>query len=229
MGLPTFSAFPRWFRALQNSASRRLHALLPVLRWLQDTLPRRLGLRVVADLLAGRAGFTEFKLPMRGYSQLDSYSCGVAAGWSVLRYFRPEADFQTFDTDCAPDPDWGTSTRRLAAALRGRDLRVVQLRDLDFAALRLLLKSGFPVLTTVREWHWQEHTHHWVVIYGYGWKPNRIHLIGRTGAPGFSKRELPWQEFKSIWSGRDDSLVCFPRELGSRKKRKTTHRKSATA
>ena len=199
--------------------------LVPMLRWLQDTLPRAVGLRVIPDILPVRTGDNEIKLPIRGYSQIDSYSCGVAAAWSVLRYLRPDADFREFDAACAPNPESGTSTAQLSAALRRYQLCVVRLREVDFATIRMFLKSGLPVLTTIRELHWEEDMHHWVAIFGYGWKPRRIHYIGRTRAPGFSKRELDWREFKSIWTGQDDSLVCIPQEMVPRKMRNASRGK----
>ena len=198
---PTIRSLPA-VRAERLFTVKIMRALLPALvlakDWLQDTLACKFGLRVIPDLLPERTRRNEFKLPVRGYSQLDSYSCGVAAGWSVLRYFRRGAIFREFDTACAPSPRTGTSTRKLAAALRRHDLRVFRLRDLDFEALTVYLQSGFPVLTTIREPHWEKDTHHWAVIYGFGWKPRRMHFVGRTGTPGFTKRELSWRKFKSL-------------------------------
>ena len=201
-----------------------LSALVSAKNWMQDNLARKLGLRVIPDLLPERTRSNEFKLPLRGYSQLDSPSCGVSAGWSVLRYLKCGAIFKEFDDTCAPSPRTGTSTRKLAAALRRHDLRVFPLRDLDFEAITAFLESGFPILTTIREPHWEKDKHHWVAIYGFGWRPRRIHFVGRA-IPGFTKRELVWRKFKSLWTGRDDSLVCIPKEMVPRSDRKKQARK----
>jgi hypothetical protein len=201
-----------------------LSALSSALQWSQDTIPRALGLRVIPDLLPDRERSNDLKLPVRGYSQLDTYSCGVAAGWSVLRYFDPEANFRKFDQACAPHPEWGTSTRRLATALRKHGLRVYGLGDLDFDAITSFLESGFPILTAIRERDWVENVHHWVVIYGAGWNPRRMHIVGRTGAPGFAKMELAWRKFKTIWSFKGEGLVCVPRGVAVRRKRKQAPR-----
>ncbi len=195
-------------------------ALSSAWQWSRDNIPRALGIRVVPDLLPERERPNELKLPVCGYSQLDTYSCGVAAGWSVLRYFDPEAEFQEFDSACAPHPEWGIPTRRLATAFRRHGLRVYRLGDLDFDAITSFLESGFPILTTIRERDSEENLHHWAVIYGVGWKPRRMHIVGRTGAPGFAKMEMAWRKFKSIWSGKGEGLVCIPRGVTVRRSRK---------
>ena len=210
--------------AVRDSAANIMRAFLSAvtsaLRWSQDTIPRALGIRVIPDLLHERARSDELKLPMRGFSLLDSYSCGVAAGWSVLQYFDPEANFRKFDEACAPNPEWGTSTRRLVTALRKNGLRVYRLGDLDFDAIKAFLESGFPILTTIREQHWDENLHHWSVIYGFGTKPRRMHIVGRTGAPGFAKMEVAWRKFKTIWSEKGEGLVCVSKEVVLRRTRK---------
>lgn len=217
--------------AMRECASQIMRALLSALvastEWLVHHVPRALGFRIMPDLLPERTRRNEFKLPMRGYSQLDSYSCGLAAGWSVLRYFKRGAIFRAFDEACAPSPRTGTSTRKLAAALRHHDLRIFPLRDLDFKAITAFLESGFPILTTIREPHWEKDQHHWAVIYGFGWRPRRMHFVGRVGVPGFTKRELSWRKFKSLWTGRDDSLVCIPKEMMPRRTRKKRSHKAA--
>ena len=121
-----------WLEVVRDSMSSGARAMLPALQWLQDTLPRAVGLRVMPDILPALIGPKEVKLPIRGYSQCDCYSRGVAAGLSVLRYSRPEADFREFDADFAPHPDLGTSTAQLAAALRRHGLRVVRLPEPHF-------------------------------------------------------------------------------------------------
>lgn len=220
----TTTAILRALGAVRDSAAKIMRVLISAVasafRWSQDNIPRALGLRLVPDLLPERARANEFKLRLRGFSQLDSYSCGVAAGWSVLRYFNPEANFREFDRACSPHPEWGTPTRRLVTALRKNGLRIHRLGDLDFDAIKSFLESGFPILTTIRERHWEDNLHHWAVIYGFGSKPRRMHIVGRSGAPGFAKMEMAWRKFKSIWSAQGEGLVCVPRGVTVRRKRK---------
>ena len=220
----TTTAILRALGAVRNFTAKIMRALISTiksaLRWSQDTIPRALGIRDMPDLLPERSSSNGFKLPVRGFSQLDSYSCGVAAGWSVLKYFKPEANFRKFDHACAPHPKWGTPTRHLVTALRKNGLRVYRLGDLDFDAITAFLESGFPILTTIRKRDWAENLHHWVVIYGFGSKPRRMHVIGRTDAPGFAKMEMAWRKFKSLWTGRDDSFVCVPRGVAVPRRRK---------
>ena len=74
--------------------------------------------------------------------------------------------------------------RRLSAALRRHGLRVFPLRDLGFKVIQAFLKSGFPIFTIIREPYWVENTHRcWAVIYGFGWRPRRIHIVGAPAHP----------------------------------------------
>src|SRR5205814_2157077 len=50
-------------------------------------------------------------LPINGYKQTQSYTCGAVSGFAVAEYFRPALRFDTFCRRVNPDPIWGTSLR----------------------------------------------------------------------------------------------------------------------
>ena len=51
----------------------------------------------------------------------------------------------------------------------------------------------------------------WPFIYGIGWNPRLIFISGHS-IPGFSKRVIPWRQFKrSIWIPSGLGLVCSTR------------------
>lgn len=84
-------------------------------------LPRKLGIRLIPDILGNThlQNVTHLKLRLHGYCQADSYSCGFAAGWSVLEFLNGAADRRRFEEDCASEPVNGTPAYRLKKALRG--------------------------------------------------------------------------------------------------------------
>jgi len=173
-----------------------------------DTVPKALGLHKIPALLPESTAANELKLSLRSYCQTDTYSCGAIAGWSVLEFLKPGADFLQFYADCAPSKETGTSTSRLTKALRKHGISVSHRNDLDFDQIKSLLRAGKPILVCTGEGAlFDDDAAHWVVIYGCGWNPNRIFLSGKT-RPGFSRETLSYRDFKSIWSPVNEGLVC---------------------
>ena len=177
-------------------------------RWILDTVPLALGIQKIPDLLPEGAGKNEVKLSLHSYCQTDTYSCGAIAGWSVLEFLKPKADFKKFYRDCAPDREYGTPNTRLRAALRKHGVSVGDRSNLNFASIHQCLRDGKPILIAIAEGAlFDEDAAHWVVIYGVGTKPNRVFISGKT-RPGFSRQQMTWREFKSIWYPRGYGLVC---------------------
>src|SRR5438105_769631 len=85
-------------------------------------------------------------LPINGYKQTQSYTCGAVSGFAVAEYFRPALRFDTFCRRVNPDPIWGTSPRKLAAALRKSGITVSERRRMTYRDLILALEGGSPVL-----------------------------------------------------------------------------------
>lgn len=154
-----------------------------------EQIPRKLGAILIPDLIRSSSGRGAIKLPLVGYCQTDSYSCGVAAGWSALKFLVPNASLKKFDRDCAPDRDDGTPSRRLVAALRKNGCSV-SMKRLGFGMISKALREGKPVLTAI---HLREEIYHWVAIFGVA--PGRVFLTGRR-LPGFSGHSVPWRELR---------------------------------
>ena len=110
--------------------------------WMLDTIPLALGIQKIPDLLPDKTRRNEIKLALPAYCQTDTYSCGAIAGWSVVEFLHPAANFKAFYGDCAPHRDTGTSTSRLTAALRKHGIAVSDRRNLDFNTMKQCLLSG---------------------------------------------------------------------------------------
>lgn len=157
-----------------------------------ESIPRSLGFILIPDLLpdhSKRRG--ESKLRLSGHCQTDSYSCGVAAGWSALKFLIPGSNLERFDFDCRPNTESGTSSERLMKALRKHGASV-STGKLGFAMIAKNIRAGKPVLTAI---HLRHDVWHWVAIYGFARKPQRVYLSGRL-IPGFSSHWLPWSELR---------------------------------
>lgn len=117
-------------------------------------------------------------LELKGYSQVDDFSCGAVAGWTVVEAFDARRSFRKFYDDAAPHPKRGVSTPRLARALREHGLGVIQLRHrISFGRLRRAIDAGFPVVCCV-DHDKRDGDQHWLVAYGYQSRPARVFVAG---------------------------------------------------
>ena len=152
---------------------------------------------------------SEIKLAVPFFCQTDWYSCGAVAGWSVVKYFHPEAKFRAFYQDANPLPLHGTSEGKLVRALRRHGVGVSIRRHLRFADLCAAIEDGCPVVTNIG--HQYEDGDHWVLIYGTGRKPQRV-FVGNWIRPGRSREELTWAEFRALWNPTGHGLVCWGKD-----------------
>ena len=162
--------------------------------------------RAIPDFTADSIGDNECKLEIKAFSQLDWYSCAASAGWAIVKTFHRRSRFRDFYRDCNPQPLRGTSEYRLVRALRRHSIGVSVRTDLTFAAVHGALERGFPVIVQIG--HEYADGDHFVVIHGYGWRPNRIFICNQPRA-GFSRQELKWSEFRSMWTPRGRGLICW--------------------
>lgn len=158
------------------------------------------------------AGSREVTLDLPGYGQIDSYCCGVVAGIMALKHFKPRASFERFYRRVQPDFETGTSTTRLIRALRQSGVRVKERHDLAFADLCGAIDSGWPVILVVQ--NPGEDAAHWVVVYGYGKRPNRV-LLATNGFPLVTSNRVPLRRFARLWSPHGNGLVCSERRRKS--------------
>ncbi|MEN9573386.1 MAG: hypothetical protein RL514_1241 [Verrucomicrobiota bacterium] len=128
----------------------------------------------------------------------------MVAGIMVLKHFKPSVSFTTFYARVSPHPENGTATRRLVRALRQSGLRVSERHDLTFADLCAAIDAGRPTLVGVHNAGAGDS--HWVVVYGYGRKPNRV-FLATNGLPLVSN-VVPLRQFAHRWSPPGNGLVC---------------------
>ncbi|MEN9575309.1 MAG: hypothetical protein RL514_3164 [Verrucomicrobiota bacterium] len=169
-----------------------------------DTVSNWTGYTATRVPLRRASGPDEVTLDLPGYCQLDSYGCGAVAGIMVLKHFKPSVSFTTFNARVSPHPQNGTATRRLVRALRQSGLRVSERHDLTFADLCAAIDVGRPTLVVVHNPGVEDS--HWVVVYGYGRKPNRV-FLATNGFP-FVTNVVPLRRFARLWYPHGNGLVC---------------------
>lgn len=148
----------------------------------------------------------EVTLDLPGYWQIDSYSCGGIAAAMVVQCLRPQVSFRRVHGAVAPLPDTGAGTRRVLRALRSLGLVVAARTDLTFDTLCEVIDAGCPVMVCVTTA--DPSIDHWVVIYGYGRRPNLVFVAGQ-GLPFLARHRTPWREFRYEWSPPGLGLVCW--------------------
>jgi hypothetical protein len=122
-------------------------------------------------------------LPVPGFRQVRSYSCGFASTLMIARYFgvaTPGADvYRRLGTD-------GTGTRQTAIVkvLRQLGLRAGVRYDVDFERIARGIDDGKPIIGYLVD------VEHWLVIYGYGRAPERI----------FVADPRPLEQCEQLWA-----------------------------
>ena len=165
------------------------------------------------DLVAARVPLEraakpgEVTLDLPGYSQIDTYCCGVVAGIMALKHFKPRASFTRFYQRVNPHRVHGTPTPRLIRALRQSGVRVTERSDLAFDDLCAAIDSGHPVIMTIHNPGTEADEDHWVVVYGYGKRPARV-FLATNGVPLFTSNRLPRRKFERLWSPHGNGLIC---------------------
>lgn len=138
-------------------------------------------------------------VPLRGYRQARSYSCGFATALMVLRSFDCVVEarelFESLGTGRS-----GTRQNAIVRELRRRGLRANTRYDLDFAALGRAIDAGKLVVGYLID------AEHWLVLYGYGRGPDRVYVADPR--PG-EECEHPWQGYGERLGGF--GIVCSPR------------------
>ena len=84
--------------------------------------------------------------------------------------------------------------------------------DLTFADLCGAIDSGCPVIVVVQ--NPGEDAAHWVVVYGYGKRPNRV-FLATNGWPLFTSNRVPLRRFAQLWSPHGNGLICAERKRKS--------------
>jgi len=175
-------------------------------------------LRLIPDPSLGHPDPNEGEsLDIRGYTQLDTYSCGAVAGWTILRALYPKSSWKDFYAKCPPSPEDGLDDMPLLKALRSFGIGVGTKGDgLTFEAIKKAIGSGYPILTVLSR---GRDLAHWVVIYGYSEtkkpKSQLVYVAGnnfmglRTKNLG-GPNALPYREYAKL-SKKFNSYVCWGR------------------
>ncbi len=150
-------------------------------------------------------GPDEVTLDLPGYVQLDSYGCGVVAGVMALKHFKPRASCSAFYTRVNPHPEHGTPTSRLIGALQRSGLCVTERLGLTFADLCAAIDAGNPVIVVIQ--NPGTDAAHWITVYGYGLKPDRV-FLATNGFPFVATNVFPLRQFARIWSPHGNGLLC---------------------
>ena len=66
--------------------------------------------------------------------------------------------------------------------------------------------AGSPVLACVTTG--DPYTTHWVVVYGYGRRPNLLFVAGQ-GLHFFAQQRVKWPDFRRQWSPTGHGIVCW--------------------
>jgi ABC-type bacteriocin/lantibiotic exporter with double-glycine peptidase domain len=135
-------------------------------------------------------------MPLLGYRQTRSYSCGFATALMVLRTFeRPVEARELFES--LRTGRSGTRQTAIVTELRRRGLRANTRYDLDFAGLARAIDAGKLVVAYLGD------AEHWLVVYGYGRGPERVFVADPR--PG-EACEHPWDRYGARLGGF--GIVC---------------------
>jgi hypothetical protein len=149
----------------------------------------------------------EVKLEVPGYRQMDGFSCGPVAGWSILQTFHPGTlSFREFYLDCQADED-GCSEDQVVEALRMNDIGISIRPTMTFKDMVRTIDKGFPILTGISP---RGYADHWVGIYGYGLEPKRLFTCNHTNMAALHGREIiGWKDWTKLWDKTSNYLICW--------------------
>jgi len=185
-----------------------------VVNWLADTT----GIRVLPDRLPHPPDRNVVTLKVPGYRQSQGHTCGFVAGLMILHYFRPGFPVERFYERIRAHKSSGVSRQRLIDSLRLYGLRVSRRTDLDFEGIVEAIEADQPIATVVRTRNVD--VDHWIVLYGYGRKPNRVFVAGEL--PFQTQRMYTYGLFRThFWETPRFGVVCSgPKASRSTKGRK---------
>lgn len=106
-------------------------------------------------------------LPVPGFRQTRSYTCGFTTALMVLRYFDADVPAMTLFRRLGTHRD-GTRQTALVREIRAAGLRVNARYDIDFARICHAIDHNKLIVGYLSD------IEHWLVIYGYGHRPKRV-------------------------------------------------------
>lgn len=131
--------------------------------------------------------------------QIDSFSCVVIAGWSVVKTLRPETrSFKSFYVSCNPGLD-GTSMWKLISCLKEYDINTRTVRKMpSFNVIKKAILAGKPIITAIKVPG--KDYEHCITVYGYCEK-QQIYIANNK-----LDRVMSYARFKELYT--DMYIVC---------------------
>lgn len=125
---------------------------------------------------------------MRRSFQLDSYSCGVQATYSILKYYGKNISFERLREELGVEDRGYASELAIYKLLRKKRLKISLRKKATFQTIYEAIDDyEAPILTTTYNYE------HWVVIYGY----SKDHFLVIDSLPSFVKRDK--KAFRKYW------------------------------
>ena len=142
-------------------------------------------------------------LPLPGFRQARSYTCGFASALMVLHYFDAGVGAMELFRQLRTDRG-GTRQNALIREFRAAGLRVNARYDVDFARIGQAIDRGKLIVGYLAD------LEHWLVIYGYGLAPRRVFVADpRPDQPC----EQPWDDYRERLGGF--GIICSgPQAVG---------------
>jgi hypothetical protein len=165
-----------------------------------------IGLVAVPVPIEQAQGQSEVTLDLPGYLQTNSYSCGAMAAAMVVHRFRSRMSFERIYDAVDPLPECGAGALCVVRGLRSCGLHVSHRKKLSFARLCQAIDRGRPVVVLIDNPGSEDD--HWVVVYGYGRRPDRL-FIAVNGVPWFNRNRIARSQFERIWKPPGNGLVCW--------------------
>jgi ABC-type bacteriocin/lantibiotic exporter with double-glycine peptidase domain len=175
-----------------------------------DNLCDLLGIEFVTEVLTEARSKDDIVLPVPGYRQTKSYTCGFVSGLMVARTFDPKVPHEKFYELCELHPEWGMSTKKLARALRQSGVGVRIRQGLHFDEIADYISAGQPIITSIKR---HKDIQHWVVIYGVNKKLREVFIAGEKFWFSPAETVYKWNELRHKIPVQNDFLVCFRKSL----------------
>ncbi len=172
-----------------------------------DAMVERIGYAAVPVRLQKAKRPREVTLDLVGYRQIDSFSCGGVAAAMAVKFLRPQMSFERIYAAVNPIQETGAGYVRVTRALRSLSVRVSWRKNLTFVTICDAIDAERPVLLCIETGRQKNDPDHWVVVYGYGRRPDLLFIAG-IGIPFIARNRMLRREFRRLWSLPGEGLVC---------------------
>jgi len=112
-----------------------------------------------------------------------------------------------------PSPECGAGRTSVARALRICGIHANWQHRLTFEQLCSAIDQNRPIVAAIH--NLGAEADHWVVVYGYCRRPDRV-FIACNGLPWLRSNRMARREFERIWMPRGNGIVCWKNRATSR-------------